>query len=270
MLDDTKKIIKRLPNFYWINKNELKYLISKNNIINMDTLSVFSCAINKKKDDFPINKIGIIFNFINNKKKKYFTNVKKISLYKLKNWTLTNDTIINNKKNYFSIIGLSIRNNSREINKWDQPIIAQENLAFAGFVTKIFNETLHYLVSFDIKPGLKKSYLSCTVRTSDFVNYKTNQDLINFKKNIINQNFINKKDGKLLYKAIQSDEGGRFYKSRICYSVFQFSNNYNLKIPINYIWISHNQMISLIKNKYFDIEARILFACFNLYNENID
>ena len=29
-------------------------------------------------------------------------------------------------------------------------------------------------------------------------------------------------------------------------------------------------MISLIKNKYFDIEARILFACFNLYNENID
>ena len=72
LLDDTKKIIKRLPNFYWINKNELKYLISKNNIINMDTLSVFSCAINKKKDDFPINKIGIIFNFINNKKKKIF------------------------------------------------------------------------------------------------------------------------------------------------------------------------------------------------------
>ena len=270
LLDDTKKIIKKLPNFYWISKNELKYLISKNNIINMDTLSVFSCAINKKKDDFPINKMSIIMNFIKNKKKKYFTSVKKISLCKLKNWTLANDTIINNKKNYFSIIGLSIRNNSREISEWNQPIIAQENLAFAGFITKIFKETLHYLVSFDIKPGLKKSYLSCSVRTSDFVNYKTNQDLITFKKNIINQNFISRKNGKLLYKTIQSDEGGRFYKSRICYSVFQFTNNYNLKIPKNYIWISHNQMISLIKNKYFDIEARILFACFNLYNENID
>lgn len=49
LLDDTKKIIKKLPNFYWINKKELQYLISRNNIINMDTLSVFSCAINKKR-----------------------------------------------------------------------------------------------------------------------------------------------------------------------------------------------------------------------------
>jgi len=78
LLHDTKKIIKKLPNFYWINKKELKYLISKNNIINMDTLSVFSCAINKKKDDVPIIKMNKIFNFINKKKKKYFILKKKI------------------------------------------------------------------------------------------------------------------------------------------------------------------------------------------------
>jgi hypothetical protein len=93
---------------------------------------------------------------------------------------------------------------------------------------------------------------------------------LNIALDIINENFINKKNGKILYKTIQSDEGGRFYKSQICYSVFQLFDNYNLKISENYIWISHNQMINLIKNKYFDIEARILFACFNLYNENID
>ena len=270
LLDDTKKIIKKLPNFYWINKKELKYLISKNNIINMDTLSIFSCAINKKIDDDPIIKMGKIFKFINSKKKKYFTRVKEIALYKLKDWTLKKNTIINNKKNYFSIIGLNIKNDSREINEWEQPIIAQENLAFAGFLTKIANQTVHYLASFDVKPGLKNSYLSCTVRTSNFLNYKKNYDLSHFKRNIINQNFINKKNGKLLYKTVQSDEGGRFYKSQIYYSVFQLINNYNLKIPKNYIWISHNQMINLIKKKYFDIEARILFACFNLYNENID
>jgi len=270
LLDDTKRIIKKLPNFHWLNKKELKYLISKNNIINMDTLSVFSCAIKKKKNDIPIIKINKIFNFINTRKKKYFTFAKKISLYQLKDWTLKGNEIVNNKKNYFSIIGLSIQNNSREVNKWEQPIIAQENLAFAGFITKIYNQTLHYLVSFDIKPGLKNSYLSCTVRTSNFTNYKNNNDIDNFKKNILNQNFINKKNGKLLYKTIQSDEGGRFYKSQICYSVFQIFSGYNLKIPKNYIWISHNQMINLIKKKYFDIEARILFACFNLYKENID
>ena len=270
LLEDTKKIIKKFPNFYWINKKELKYLISKNNTINMDTLSIFSCAINKKKDDDPIIKMGKIFKFINSKKKKYFTIVKEIGLYRLKDWSLKKNIIFNNKENYFSIIGLNIKNNSREINEWEQPIIAQENLAFAGFLTKIVNQTVHYLVSFDVKPGLKNSYLSCTVRTSNFLNYKKNYDLSSFKRNIINQNFINKKNGKVLYKTVQSDEGGRFYKSQIYYSVFQLINNYNLKIPKNYIWISHNQMINLIEKKYFDIEARILFACFNLYNENID
>ena len=270
LLEDIKKIIKKLPNFYWVNKKELKYLISKNNIINMDTLSVFSCAINKKKYDVPIMKTNEILNFIKNRKKKYFSLAIKINLYKLKNWTLQKNFIIDNKKKYFSIIGLTIKTNSREVNEWDQPIIAQKNLAFAGFLTKIINQTLHYLVSFDIKPGLKNACLSCTVRTSDFFNYRNNYDLSNFKRNIINHNFINTKNGKLLYKKIQSDEGGRFYRSRICYSVFQLINTYNLTIPKNYIWISHNQMINLIKKKYFDIEARILFACFNLYNENID
>jgi oxidase EvaA len=236
----------------------------------MDTLSVFSCAINKKKYDTPIINMVKILNFINNNKKKYFVSINRISLSKLRNWTAKKNIIINNKKNYFSIIGVSINNNSREINKWEQPIIAQENLAFAGFITKIISQTLHYLVSFDIKPGLDNSCLSCTVRTSNFVNYKKNYDLNEFKKNIINKNFIKKKNGKLLYKTIQSDEGGRFYKSQICYSIFQLNNNYNLKIPKNYIWISHNQMINLIKKRYFDIEARILFACFNLYNKNID
>ena len=230
LLDDTKKIIKKLPNFYWINKKELQYLISRNNIINMDTLSVFSCAINKKKDDNPIYKMSKILNFINNNKKKYFVSINRVSLSKLRNWTAKKNIIINNKKKYFSIIGVSISNNSREINKWEQPIIAQENLAFAGFITMIINQTLHYLVSFDIKPGLNNSCLSCTVRTSNFINYKKNYDLNEFKKNIINKNFIKKKNGKLLYKTIQSDEGGRFYKSQICYSIFQLDNNYNLKI----------------------------------------
>ena len=33
----------------------------------------------------------------------------------------------------------------------------------------------------------------------------------------------------------------------------------------SFIWISHNQMIDLIKKQKFDIEARLLFASFNFH-----
>ena len=36
------------------------------------------------------------------------------------------------------------------------------------------------------------------------------------------------------------------------------------KIPKNYIWISQNQMIKMIKRKKIDIEARLLFGCINI------
>jgi oxidase EvaA len=236
----------------------------------MDTLSVFSCAINKKKVDMPIIKMKKILDIIKLCKKKYFVLINKISLYKLKDWVIKKDVIVNSKKNYFSIIGISVKSSTREINEWEQPIIAQENLAFSGFITKNFNRTLHYLVSFDVKPALKNTCLSCTVKTSDINNYKKNYDLSIYKKNIISQFFIKKKNGKILYNKIQSDEGGRFFKSQIRYSIFQIFDNYHFKIKENYMWISHNQMIDFVKKKYFDIEARILFACYNLYKENID
>ena len=38
----------------------------------------------------------------------------------------------------------------------------------------------------------------------------------------------------------------------------------SIKIPDNYLWLSQNQMIEMIKRKKIDIEARLLFGCINI------
>ncbi len=43
-------------NFRWFSKIEILNLLKEKNLINMDTLSVFSSFIKKRKVDFPINK----------------------------------------------------------------------------------------------------------------------------------------------------------------------------------------------------------------------
>ena len=41
------KLISTYQNFRWFSKPELNYLIKQNNLLHMDTISVFSCAIKK-------------------------------------------------------------------------------------------------------------------------------------------------------------------------------------------------------------------------------
>ena len=36
------------------------------------------------------------------------------------------------------------------------------------------------------------------------------------------------------------------------------------KFPKNFIWVSHNQLVELINKNLLSIEARKLFACFNI------
>jgi len=259
------KPIKVMKNFYWFSKEELKTLIKKRNILSMDTISVFSSFILKNKVDLPFQKIKKINEWLKNKDMDYNLKVRIKPLIDLKDWKVKPTSITHNKNKHFSVIGININANQREVEEWDQPIIKGKKMGFTGFIIKEFNKTNHYLCRYSNKPGLKKSTLSCSVNTSDLKNYKENDTLINFQKKILKNFFLNKKYKlKKIYDNILSDEGGRFYNCQIRYIVLKLNNNTAIKIPKNYIWISHNQMIDFIKRKKIDIEARLLFGCINI------
>ena len=61
-------------------KTSLSDLLQKKNLINMDTLSVFSSFIKKKKKDFPLNNKKTIDKWKNYLNKKYFLKNTIISL----------------------------------------------------------------------------------------------------------------------------------------------------------------------------------------------
>ena len=264
-LIETTKKIKVLNNFYWFYKKDLKKLILKKSILNMDTISVFSSFILKEENDYPLKDMKEINRWLKIRDRIYNLQIKIKPLINLKNWNVRADSITHNKNKHFSVIGINIHANKREITEWDQPIIKGKKMAFVGYLMKEFNKTNHYLCRYNKKPGLKKSTLSCSVNTSDLKSYKSNNDLISFQKTIIKKLFFNNnKRFKKIYDNILSDEGGRFYNCDIRYKALMLDKNTLIRIPKNYIWISQNQMIELIKRKKIDIEARLLFGCINI------
>jgi len=79
--------------------------------------------------------------------------------------------------------------------------------------------------------------------------------------------FLNKANNKkIIYDNILSDEGGRFYKCQIRNMIIEILDYREIKIPFNYFWLSHNQLVKFIKFKKVDIEARLLFALDNFDN----
>ena len=257
-----KKKISVNKKFRWFSKTEIINLLKEKNLINMDTLSVFSSFISKRKNDFPLNSIKDISKWKNSLNRKFFLKNKIVRLNLIKEWKLTKRKIYHQTNEYFSIFGVKVKTNEREITEWSQPIIQGSKMAFAGYLIKRFNNTNHYLCRYILKPGSKVSTYTCSVNTSKFNNYKKNKDLTDFQKKLISDYFVNSKFEKL-YDNILSDEGGRFYHSQIRYMACKLNKKHNIKLPENYIWLSQNQIIDLIKKQQVDIEARLLFGIVN-------
>ena len=247
--------------FRWFSKIEILNLLKKKNLINMDTLSVFSSFVKKKKKDFPLNNQKKLINWKNSLNKKFFLENKIINLSSVKKWKLTKKKIYHQTNNYFSVIGIKVKTNKREITEWNQPIIMGSKMAFVGYLIKKFKNTNHYLCRYILKPGSKIGTFTCSVNTSKLKNYKKNKDLTNFQKNLISKYFIRSKD--IIYNNILSDEGGRFYHSQIKYMACKLGNKQNIDLPDCYIWLSQNQIIDLINKQKVDIEARLLFGIIN-------
>ena len=105
------------------------------------------------------------------------------------------------------------------------------------------------------EPGFFKPKLTSTIAIKNY-----NKKLHNKKIEYI-EYFINKKN---VIQYINSDEGGRFYKNETRNSIFILKKNDDLKLSKNFIWVSHNQIINLINRNLLTIEARNLFASFNI------
>jgi len=264
ILINVKEKINLKQNFFWLGLEELIELIRRKNILNMDTLSVFSSHIKKEIVDKPLNSNKKVKSWFLKNDNKYYLKIKFISLSKLKDWVYNKKNIVHKKKKHFSVIGVDIKTNKREVNEWNQPIVKGKNMAFAGYIIKNFNSTNHYLCRYILKPGLKNSALSCSVNTSDLKNFNKN-NLIPFQQKMLKNLFFNKKlSYNKIFDNILSDEGGRFYHCQTRYMGMLLPEKLNLRIPSNYIWISQNQMVDLIKNKKLDIEARLLFGSLNI------
>lgn len=208
-----------------------------------------------------------ILSWMKRQNDEVISDIQQIPLNKLKEWGYRDDRIRHNSGRFFSIDGIHIKTNYRDVSEWDQPIINQPEIGFLGFIVKKFHGVMHFLMQAKIEPGnLNVVQLSPTLQAtrSNYtrVHKGTSPNYLEY--------FTGEMDVTLLVDQLQSEQGARFLHKRNRNIIIEVDENEEVPIKTNFIWVSLGQIKELLRYpNVVNMDSRTVISCikFGSYSE---
>lgn len=276
--------------FCWLSLRQIKDLLKRDNILNMDSRSVLSMtplidsevvhALKKmtltefhsfiKANGISKQGVEYICSYISEKAVhsiedilswmthlKFSTDliVEKVPLKELKEWEVGESEIKHKNKPYFSVNAVRVKAGSREVTSWTQPLIKDPNIGLLAFVAKNIDGILHFLVQGKVEPGnIDVIELSPTVSCS---NYEIRKD-ISQKPYLFDE--VLSGEFEILSDSLQSEEGGRFWKLQNRNMIVKAPDEFEISESNHFIWMSLAQVNEFMRFGKFNIEARSIIS----------
>jgi oxidase EvaA len=281
------------PDFRWMTLGQLFDCLRADNLVNMDSRTVLSCvpfsagrfaaglknavrpsvaetfsqlvfesALGDLDDNAASTGIDDIISWLTWVKTEYELVVRRVPLKMLEGWVNDGDVVRHRSNKFFSVIGVSVASTSREVERWDQPLIDSAPGGIIAFLCQLRDGRLHFLIQGRVEPGnLDLIEMAPTLQCTP-ENYNPDRpELLPPFYGLI----VNAQPEQIRYSATHSEEGGRFYHDENRYLVVELDSSTNLNLPPNYIWMTIRQIKEFIRfNNYFNIEARGLVSCLGL------
>ena len=275
--------------FCWLTLGQLKLLMFHDNLINMDTRTVLSgisygsydkhdidqvyrsldCenkAEPKSKELLfsalsavdPLHSFDDIISWVTSLKSKYELDVNRIPLKNVEKWIITETSIHHVQHKYFSVIAADVHIGNREVISWSQPLVESAQEGLIAFIIKKINGIYHFLVQAKIEAGnFDILELAPTVQCLTG-NYRQGEN--EYEVPFINE-ILHANADKIIFRAMQSEEGGRFYREQNLNVIVEAEDDFPMEVPETYYWMTLNQLYTFIRfNNYLNIQARSLLA----------
>lgn len=276
--------------FIWLTLGQIKNALKTDNLINMDSRSVLATIpflklvgglanykndlisdqdsdlnltpiakeliISSNTDDNGDSSLVEVLEWIDSMKAAYYLDVAKIPISDVKEWRVNGSEIIHDSGAFFKVIAVKVKAGNREVVTWTQPLIKEENTGLIGFLVKSIKGVLHFLVQAKVEPGCADTLdIAPTVSCSDY-----RHALMSSSKPQFIEYFDDPDPGSILYSAIQSEEGGRFFHFQNLNRIIRIKDDELNDIPPNYKWLTLSQMMDLMNEGFMNIESRSLIS----------
>lgn len=273
------------PDFIWMSIGQIKRLMRHDNVVNMDTRTVLSgisygtyaaetlqglytLAPTTPKQCLMMNSaLGAkhahndfrnIISWLTGLKSRHDLVVKRIALNRIEGWNDADGVISRTDGKYFSVIGVHVQIENREVVNWDQPMIKPAQEGLIAFIVRPINGSYHFLVQAKLEAGnFDIVELAPTVQCLTG-NYRVGSNEYSVK--YIND-VLNAPPQRVLFDSMQSEEGGRFFHEQNRNLIVEVGEDFPLEVGENYCWMTLNQILRLIEfNNYLNIAARSLIS----------
>lgn len=176
----------------------------------------------------------------------------------LDEWQIDNYEICRKDKKYFRVIGTRVNISNREVTSWCQPLVQPMQQGICAFIIKKIDGVHHFLVHAKMECGNLDVYelapsvqcLTGNLLETPKEQWPTYADYI-----------LDLTKEKILYDALQSEEGGRFYHEQNRNMIVEVGDDFPVEIPADYHWMTLGQIHEFMRfNNYINIQARSLIA----------
>ncbi len=281
--------------FCWMTLAQIKQLLKRANVVNMDTRTVLAClpllgrgplALDSLEIDGvplligdlplgafarellasvidqrrPLHSLRELMQWLTDLRARHELTLERRSLDELDGWIVTDTTICHPQGHHFSVIGVDVESGVREVTRWQQPLVAHHGLGLNGFLLQRRNGVLHFLVRACMYPGNRQLFeLGSTVSRSHADAHVGTPGAPPFL------DLIHHAPAPWIrYRAIQSEEGGRFYQYQNRYVIVEAPEGFPVESTPLHRWMTLGQIQELLHHGYFNVEARNLLACLDL------
>ena len=267
------------PDYRWMTLGELLALAQHPDVLNFDTRSVLSCVpfacagdATTASDDapFPARVLGSftadcgddrlreIRTWLRQRHDRFFMTTGRIPLRHVAGWTCNGEIISHESGRFFEVVGVSVQAMTREVPRWDQPLIRSVGQGIVGFLCQHSGGVLRFLVRAVLEPGVSSMRLGPTLHC-----IPGNHDVMPpFFREITHAT-----GARVRFSSVQSEEGGRFYHDQRLLTVVELPPDERVECPPDYCWMTLRDIKEVIvRYGAASVEARALIACLPLSN----
>ncbi len=244
--------------FRWLTLGQVKELVRKDNVVNMDTRTVLSglrvgdCLIDG------INGIDDILHQLSHLKSKYELQSEKIGLRDVEGWTVGRDEIARPDHLFFRVIGVNVTIANREVATWCQPLVEPMQEGLCVLFAKKMRGMTHYLLQAKVECGnFDVVELAPTIQCLTGP-YRTP---VGYTPTYLEEFLDGSCVERTIVDVMQSEEGGRFFREQNRNVVCEVNEAIPDDPPENFIWLTLGQMQEFLRyNNYLNIQVRSLIS----------
>lgn len=269
------------PSHRWMTLGQIKRLMRKDNLVNMDTRTVISCIpfsrlhLSSKEQEEMLsmfvnealfrslfeeeadNLLPPIYHYLNNYKMFTHSRGMIVPLCSLKNWIIEDDRIFCRTPYPYQVIFCDIAIEGREVKRWTQPLFEAIGIATFGLICCEQDGVQKFLVRATPELGCFDGLeLGPTVQQEAV-------PMPGHKETEIDRFFFERLlQGKgVFFDHLLSEEGGRFYHEQNRNVLMQIAEEELPQLPEGYFWVDYRTLNELVQiNNTLNIQLRNLLS----------